>query len=253
MTDLAAIERYLRRAPYLHAYELGDMDPREADHVTWIARDPVDAVVLVYRGLATPTIVALSDDDPEAATSLLASIADDLPERIYAHLSPGVEAALADRYQLDLLGHCRKMALTAPVAAAPDGEVLRLGPEHADEATRFFAAAYPDSVFAPAILARAPHLAIRDDRGIAAVAGAHVYSPVMRIASLGNIATRPDARGRGLARRVTAAMCRLLQPEVDVIGLNVRANNSAAIATYQRLGFEIRHAYGEWRGTARPA
>jgi ribosomal protein S18 acetylase RimI-like enzyme len=51
---------------------------------------------------------------------------------------------------------------------------------------------------------------------------------------------------------VTAALCRLLQDDIDVIGLNVRADNAAAIACYRGVGFEIRHAYDEWRVTRRP-
>jgi len=122
----------------------------------------------------------------------------------------------------------------------------------ADEAVAFYAASYPTGYFEPVNLERGPYVAIRDDHGIAAVAGIHVYSPARRVASLGNIATRPDARGRGLARRVTAALCRLLQDEIDVIGLNVRADNAAVIACYRGVGFEIRHAYDEWRVTRRP-
>jgi ribosomal protein S18 acetylase RimI-like enzyme len=55
-----------------------------------------------------------------------------------------------------------------------------------------------------------------------------------------------------VARRVTAALCRLLGAEIDVIGLNVRADNAAAIACYRGIGFELRHAYDEWRVTRRP-
>ena len=103
--DLAAIEAFLRRAPYLHAYELGDLDPREAAHTTWFAHAPVDAVALIYRGLAVPTLVGLTDDDPAALRRLLAELdaAGKLPPRFYAHLTPGVETVLAGRHALDLL------------------------------------------------------------------------------------------------------------------------------------------------------
>ena len=250
--DLAAIEAFLRRAPYLHAYELGDLDPREAAHTTWLARDPVDAVALIYRGLAVPTLIALADGDPAALHRLLTEAAGALPPRFYAHLTPGVEAALADRHELERLGHNRKMSLAARVGGPPDGDVVRLGPADAGEAVAFYAASYPTGYFEPVNLERGPYVAIRDGRGIAAVAGVHVYSPAKRVASLGNIATRPDARGRGLARRVTAALCRLLQDEIDVIGLNVRADNAAAITCYRGVGFELRDAYDEWRVTRRP-
>jgi RimJ/RimL family protein N-acetyltransferase len=247
--ERAAIEAFLRRAPYLHMYELGDLDPREAAHTTWIANDPIDAVVLVYRGLATPTIIGLADGDPAALLALLAASVPALPDRFYAHLTPGAEAALAPAYQARRLGHHHKMGLFAPVAgsATDDDDTVRpLSPADADEVVRFYAESYPDSYFEPVNLARGPYVAIRDPRGIAAIAGVHVYSPSVRVASLGNIATRPDARGRGHARRATAALCRRLAAEVDLIGLNVRADNAAAIACYRGVGFEVRHDYDEW-------
>jgi ribosomal protein S18 acetylase RimI-like enzyme len=257
-TATPAIEAFLRRAPYLHIYELGDLDPREAEHTTWIANHPIDAVALLYRGLSTPTIIALADGDPAALAALVAANAHALPPRFYVHLTPGIEAALGPRYRLELLSHNLKMGLASPVAdradaradARADGPIVRLGPEDAGEAVAFYAASYQTSYFEPVNLERGPYVVIRDGHGIAAIAGVHVYSPVLRVASLGNIATRPDVRGRGYARRVTAALCRLLQAEVDVIGLNVRADNAAAIACYRAVGFDVRHAYDEWLVTA---
>jgi GNAT superfamily N-acetyltransferase len=248
--DLSAIEAFLRRAPYLHAYELGDLDPRELMHSTWFAGDPVDAVALLYRGLATPTLIALDHEAPAAALSLVAGLRE-LPSRFYAHLTPGLEAALAPRFHGERLGHHLKMALPTPLADAPDDAVIRLAPADADAALRFYAASYPTSFFEPVSLERGPYTAIHDDHGIAAIAGTHVYSPAKRVASLGNIATRPDARGRGHARRVTAALCRILQHEVDILGLNVRRDNVPAIACYRAIGFEVRHPYDEWLFTAR--
>jgi ribosomal protein S18 acetylase RimI-like enzyme len=246
--DLAAIRRFLRRAPYLHAYELGDLDPREAAHTTWLASDPVDAVALIYRGLAVPTLIALADGDPAALLRLIGSVVEVLPPKFYAHLTAGIESVLASRYQLSSRGDCYKMALVGPPAGDdPGAKILRLGPEHADQAARFYAAHYPAGYFEPATLERGPYLAILDGDGIAAIAGVHVYAPAERVASLGNIATRGDARGKGFARRVTAALCRLLRDEIDILGLNVRAENAAAIACYRSVGFEVRHAYSEWR------
>jgi ribosomal protein S18 acetylase RimI-like enzyme len=244
--ETPAIEAFLRRAPYLHVYELGDLDPREAGHTTWLAKDPIDAVALLYRGLSTPTVIALAHDDPAALRALIAAHAHALPPRFYAHLTPGVEAALAPRYRVELLGHHLKMGLGSPVAPRADDPIVRLAPQDASEVVAFYVRSYPTGYFEPVNLERGPYVAIRDDQGLAAIAGVHVYSPALRVASLGNIATRPDVRGRGYARRVTAALCRLLQAEVDVIGLNVRADNAAAIACYRAVGFDVRHAYDEW-------
>ena len=70
------------------------------------------------------------------------------------------------------------------------------------------------------------------------VAGVHVWSPEWRVAALGNVATLPEARGRGLATAACADLCRLLLDDgIDVISLNVRADNLSAIRAYERLGF----------------
>jgi ribosomal protein S18 acetylase RimI-like enzyme len=52
---------------------------------------------------------------------------------------------------------------------------------------------------------------------------------------------------------VTSALCRRLRPEIDTIGLNVHADNDAAIACYRRLGFADVGSFNEWRVVARGA
>ncbi len=76
-------------------------------------------------------------------------------------------------------------------------------------------------------------------------AGVHVYSSSYRVAALGNIATDSAWRGQGLAQRATAQLCRWLLDTVDTIGLNVNADNAAAIACYRKLGFEVAAEYDE--------
>jgi ribosomal protein S18 acetylase RimI-like enzyme len=80
---------------------------------------------------------------------------------------------------------------------------------------------------------------------LVAIAGVHVYSERYRVAALGNVATHPLHRGKGLGTAVTAALCRSLLSRVDKIGLNVKADNLAALRCYEKLGFEKRAAYHE--------
>jgi ribosomal protein S18 acetylase RimI-like enzyme len=236
----AAIEAYLREDPLLHIYELGDLDPRQAPHVEWHTRgDPIEAVVLVYRGLATPTVVALAHRDPAPLHELLASLA--LPPRYYAHVSPGLEHALRGRRHG--FGRHLKLGLRSP-PPPPSPDVVTLADP--TELARFYKAHYPGSYFDPVSLAAGPYVGIRDDRGLLCVAGVHVYSPVTRVAALGNIATHTRARGRGLARTVTATLCHRLAADVDLVGLNVAARNAAAIACYRHVGFEPIAEYDEF-------
>jgi predicted GNAT family acetyltransferase len=68
---------------------------------------------------------------------------------------------------------------------------------------------------------------------------------------LGNVATIPAARGRGLATAACARLCRvLLDDGIDVISLNVRADNAPAIRAYEKLGFAYAADYVEVMLTA---
>jgi len=91
------------------------------------------------------------------------------------------------------------------------------------------------------------------DRAVLAAAGTHVLSPTYGITAIGNIYTRPEARGRGLAAAVTGALvaellasdCRDVIRCRDVI-LNVARDNDSAQRVYARLGFRehCRHFEG---------
>ena len=59
-------------------------------------------------------------------------------------------------------------------------------------------------------------------------------------------ATDPAHGGHGLALRCVARLCGNLLETVDAIGLNVKADNLAAIRLYERLGFEVVAQYEEW-------
>ena len=78
-----------------------------------------------------------------------------------------------------------------------------------------------------------------------ATAGIHVIDPVNRVAAIGNVATHPDHRARGLARHVTSTLCHRLLTEVDVVGLNVTPGNLPARRLYDRLGLVEVLAYEE--------
>jgi GNAT superfamily N-acetyltransferase len=237
MHPRGAIEAFLRRDPALHVYELGDLDPRQAPHVVWYAHGaPIDAVALVYRGLAVPTLIALGDDEPAALQALARSIGSiELPPRCYAHVTSGLERLLAARADVASLGRHIKMVLRS---RPPDHDDVRtLGPRDADALAAFYAEHYPGSYFEPASVLAGPYVAVFD----------------ARVAALGNIATRADARGRGLARRVTEALCARLARHARTIGLNVAADNTAAIRCYTRVGFVPCATYEEITVTARPA
>lgn len=251
--DRVQVESFLRRDVWLNLYQLGDLDDAFWPHTTWHARvegGAISALALMYTGLTLPCLLALGADIAPLR-ELLADAAPLLPPRFYAHFTPGVEAALEGTHRLEPHGRHFKMALrtAARVAEAADPDAVALGPGDRDEVLAFYEASYPGHWFEPQLLDTGCYFGRRADGRLVCVAGVHVYSPRQRVAALGNIATHPDYRGRGHARAVTARLCRHLGESTDHIGLNVKADNAAAIRCYESLGFEVAAEYDERMAT----
>jgi len=241
--DREVIARFIARAPALHLYALGDLDDFFWPFTVWYAledRGEVRQLVLTYFGGGGLVLLALCHERIDEMRALLGGIVHLLPSRLYAHLSPGLADVFREKYTLEAHGLYRKMALV-DASRGDDVDVsgaVALGVEDRAEIEVFYAAAYPGNWFDPRMLETGRYVGLRERGELVSVAGVHVYSRERRAAALGNVATHPSARGRGLATVVTAALCRTLRAECDVIGLNVSAENAAALACYQRLGFE---------------
>ena len=146
-------------------------------------------------------------------------------------------------------GFLLKMTLTDPgrLAVRDTRQVFPLTTADLAELQALYTVAYPGNWFNPRMLETGQYVGLRDaDGALVCAAGVHVYSAEYRVAALGNIATHPGHRGRGLAAITTAGCCQRLLQTVDLIGLNVRADNAAAIRAYEKIGFEVRAVYHEW-------
>ena len=241
--DRDQIEQCLTKDPILHLYELGDLDLLYWPRTTWYASDDLSALLLVYAAFP-PALLAMSSS-PQAR-ELLAQALPQLPRAFHAQISADLVEVLRGGYHLENQVTTLRMALADPnCLPEEDPEVQILGPERVLEIQDFYDESYPDNWFDPAMLVTERYLGIRVEGRLACVAGIHVWSPRYRVAALGNIATHPDFRGQGLARRVVGTLCRRLLPEVDQIGLNVRASNASAIRCYRALGFELKASFQE--------
>ncbi|MEV0713704.1 GNAT family N-acetyltransferase [Asanoa sp. NPDC050611] len=236
--DRAELAALLRKDAALHAYELGDLDDFFWPYTTWYAAG--DAVGLIYHGQPMPTLLAFG---PHTGV-LLTGLVPLLPRTFYAHLSPGAGAALAPAYtRAHDGGPHHKMSLAGDPLGPAEGEPL--GPADLVELEALYAQAYPGNWFDRRMLETGQYVGIRRGGRLVAVAGVHVWSPTYRVSAIGNVTTHPAHRGRGLAQRVTAALCHRLRASTDVIALNVKADNAAAVAAYRRIGFTVVGDYEE--------
>jgi ribosomal protein S18 acetylase RimI-like enzyme len=227
----------------------------------------LQAVALTYRGLAVPVLQVLADPRSPAAVGaaerLLSLLGEAAAERLpagafEAHLNSGLEAVLrAAGFVVSARPHLR-MAMDAaglaqlradpPPAQGGGGEVQRLTPADAD-ACMDLCGTLERSWFEPQCLESGVYYGVYGDIGggggggrggtaLLAMAGTHVAATEYRVAALGNIATRATQRRKGYGRVVTRALCLALADQgIDTIGLNVTADNAAAIRMYESLHF----------------
>lgn len=249
--DRDELEAHFRKDPYLHLYELGDLDPAYWPRCRFHVADQdgqIHATALAYQASATDTVVlALTSGDEAAAARLLLELRPELPSRFYGHLTPGVASRLPDGAVRDPEPYL-KMRWTGSAASAsrPVPPAVRaLAPEDLPALDALYADAYPDNAFDPRTLGHGVTVGAFEEGRLIAVAGVHVLSDVTRVAALGNITTHPNHRRRGLAAATTRDLCDRLAGRVDHLGLNVHRDNEAAIRCYSQLGFEVHAPYVE--------
>mgnify|MGYP006280112199 CR=1 FL=1 len=240
----------LKEDIYLHLYSIGDLDDFFWPFTQWYAlhdEDHILEIALLYFGQPPPTLLALSPT-PERMKVLLEKMAGLLPPSFYAHLSPGLDEALSPAFKARHHGQHIKMALRQTSEWPEDNqERVKKIPESAlEDVLAFYQTSYPGNWFDPRMLQTDQYFGIRQEKDLISVAGVHVYSPHYKVAALGNIATHPDHRNRGLATLVTAVLCRSLSKKVKHVGLNVKESNQPAFHCYQKLGFESVARYHEW-------
>ena len=236
----------LERDRAWNGYAIADLDEPFRRYASVSVR--ADAVLLVLRH---PAFSALCTHGPARDVAWLLAEAE-LPAECHFLVRLSHRAALARHYRVD--GHeMLRMYVTARGFRRPAETTVvaeRLGPDDAAALGTLYAG-YAENAFHSDQLASGVFYGVRDARGgLLAAGGTHVVSRRYGIAAVGNIYTRPEERGRGYARAITAAIvAALLDGLVDLVILNVAPENAAARRVYGRLGFRTRCRY--WEGSAR--
>lgn len=248
LPDAAAVLTFLREDPDLHLYALGDLDALLWPETAFYERD--GEVALAWHGVDPPCVVAMTHR-PERMRALLSALAPALPERMYLHLSTGCHHPLQERYDLERTGLMQRMILPG-AAPAPIETAETLGPRDHRALRDLYEVAWPEGWLDPRTLATHRYVGVRREGALVAVAGVHVWAPSVGVAALGNIATHPAWRGRGLAKACVAGLCaRLREDGIGRVGLNVRRDHAAALRCYEALGFRAVAEYEEWTAVRR--
>ncbi|MFA9432316.1 GNAT family N-acetyltransferase [Egicoccus sp. AB-alg2] len=224
----------------VHPYGIADVQQLWDVSRWWVAGDAV-AGRIDLPGSHVPVVYAVAARDPAATLDLLAELqaAGVLADHYVVTGPRGLTARLRGvrrpRWSTDYV----KMALRhLDRLPAADVEVDVLGRDDLPALRTLYATdATPGTFFHDALVDTGCYVGLRDGDRIVASAGVHVVDRVNGVAALGNVLTAAGHRGRGLGRRVTATLCRRLLAQVDTVGLNVAADNTAAHRLYAGLGF----------------
>lgn len=178
---------------------------------------------------------------PAAVGALLAELVPELPHGQRVTLPRGTGAHLPAWVGLDGTDwDFRWLAQTPP----PQPDEDRVGPLDDEAAVAaLLRSASPTASALPGDRQVRRWLGVRDAAG-GLLACAADTSSATGVGHLSSIAVRPQARGQGLGRAVTAAFARLLFAEgCDLVTLGMYATNTAGRALYDALGFADDHGF----------
>lgn len=244
--ELAA---FFRRSPGIYLYLIGDLDDKFWNNCTWYSLSDdtgaIKAVALLFRLFDPPTFIAMSDDNDKDVIDLVNAISPQIPSRLYGHLSVGLLSQLTHIRVAKDHGEYQRMILEKTPVLYQDSNIRSLTTDDVSMIEEFYKVAYPVNWFDISMLIKGRYMGYFDSGRLVAVSGTHIFSPEYGVSALGNIATHPDYRGRGIGEKLTSNLCYELAEHTDIIGLNVKAANSAAIRTYEKVGFKMLSAFDE--------
>jgi ribosomal protein S18 acetylase RimI-like enzyme len=223
------IRAILRRDPAWCVYALGDLSPQMFGKTHWFTPD----LTMVLHDYGTSILFAMG-------TGSIGEALDHVTWPVHLQVQQDGLEEVASRANVTNVKQMIRMAWIGESTAQSD-RVTRLGAQDVSALERLYAdgestGESPDFFHASMVTSGVFFGAYEGDALVAA-AGTHLVAREEGAAAVGNIYTRRDRRGRGMGRIVTSAVLGALSG-IETIGLNVRADNDAAIHLYESLGFE---------------
>jgi GNAT superfamily N-acetyltransferase len=191
---------------------------------------------ITFAGLEAFTIVGALDD-----SELRASYTRPMPAEL--HVTTELAASLRPRLGTRLVAELAMRTETCTIGkSAADPLCHVMTRNDADRLMGFYNRYNPRHVFSPWMLDH-PFIAVVEQGEILAGAGVLALSRRLGWALIGNFLTRPDRRGRGLARRVGGTLLAALgRNRIDHAALVTTDENAAARSVYRDLGFALAEA-----------
>jgi ribosomal protein S18 acetylase RimI-like enzyme len=244
VTDKNEIRTRLRRDPAWSVYALADLEPPMFAKTLWFVPD----LTLVVQDYGTAILFAMGPGSVREALECVAGpvhlqVERDALDEVARHAAVSSPRLM---WRMIWTGDLSRRSATtlhrAKVdrAVSPGAATFRLNASDVPALQALYAdgessGESPDFFF-PSMVADGVFHGIYEGTALVTAAGTHVVAREEGAAAIGNVYTRHDRRGRGLGRLVTSAVLGELAG-IETIGLNVRADNHAALHLYESLGF----------------
>lgn len=227
-----------------HVYGLADLEEPYWSNSSWYRHH--DAIVgLVSTGGDWMAGYAMSRVAPDACLDLLDSLTPEMPAGTWVTGPLGMHERIAPGRPNRSVGPHWRMILDDLEEVPGSEAAVRLGPADLAAIEDLYSSDPGGAFFLATMLDRNPFVGIWEGGRLVAAAGTHVASERFGVAAVGAVITRPSHRGRGLGKAVVSALCRRLVPVYETVGLNVEAENVAALSIYDSLGFRRVFRYEE--------
>ena len=228
LTDKNEIRTRLRRDPVWSVYALGDLEPAMFPKTQWFVPD----LTLVVQDYGTAILFAIGTGSVREALECVSGPVHLQVQRDALDEVARYAAVSSPRLMWRMTwtgGLSRRSATTSRLTASdvPALQALYADGESSGESPDFFF---------PSMVTDGVFHGIYEGTTLVAAAGTHLLAREEGAAAIGNVYTRHDRRGRGLGRLVMSAVLGELEG-VETVGLNVRADNDAALHLYESLGF----------------
>ena len=234
------------------AYALADLDAADVERARWWAAtrdDQVVAAALVVEALAFKPCFA--SGEPEALAAIFREGVHE--SRLVVSTPPAGRLAVEAAYRFERVERMHRMVVDVPSFQPRVAHtVTRLGPDELEDVIDLYGHA-SRTYFTPDRIAREIYFGIYSGSTLVSAAGTHVRSKRAGLAAVGNVLTRVAYRERGMATSVTSAVTDAAFEEHADVVLNVRQDNSPAIAVYERLGYRVHAPFIEGPAVRRNA
>ena len=257
-----AVRDILSQDPVWAAYAIADLRPDLAHYCRWMVAPDASGLALLFTGLELPILLSAGTPDGVAAALNDAELPDEVFLSIRTSHLPAVRRLYPRINRHDMLRMALAPGQNVPAPLMP-AVPLSSADEHRLQTLYQHGGEFAPDAFTVSQLHEGYFFGIEDENGaLAAAGGTHIAflsdSPPSRrlqeshrqkadaidrilsqgVAAIGNIYTRPERRGRGYGKAVTASIVQALRADgYSLIVLNVSERNLVARSIYEKLGF----------------